>query len=474
MLANKQIKNIAPGTIAVVLDYLLFSLLLLIIPLFVIETGLQPLIAHVTNLRVEFLIPMALIGLFALAGSYKANCNSSGQLSVKRPITILWSLCILIVVMLINQPPSVLNSLSYLLKIVIVTGIYTSFVLFNRLLVQLITGLMLKKGLIVHRIMFAFQQIPDTPFLKEFSRRIESNNFTLAGYCSDVTVHNNYLKDAPRLGKYQETTEVIKEQNIDEVILFSSANNTRQTEQLLSQIDTSNVLVRIPPDSKNYLLNQYLQKQTDDLPAISIRPKKQTLIYRVIKRSLDIIFALAGLLLTALIYPFISAIIKKESPGPVIFTQLRRNHKGNKFKLFKFRTMYTDAEKDGPALAARANDDRITPFGHYMRRIHLDELPQFWNILKGDMSLIGIRPERDYFARILEKETPYYQFISQIKPGLTSLGMVKYGYAHNIEEMKERMFYDIIYLNNQSLIFDIQIIGNTIIYIIKRIFFNPK
>ncbi|MGQ1948829.1 exopolysaccharide biosynthesis polyprenyl glycosylphosphotransferase [Geofilum sp. OHC36d9] len=474
MRTNKRIKNLAPGIMAAIFDGMLFSLLLLIIPLFVIETKLQPLIAPVTSIPVEFLIPLVLIGLIALSGSYKSNCNSSGQLSVKLPIAILWSLCILIVVMLINQPPSVLNSFSYLLKIVIITGIYTTFILFNRLIVQLITGLMLKKGIICHRILFAFQQIPDSPFLKEFSRRIESNNFTLAGYCSDENVTHNYFKEASRLGKYGETAEVIKENNIDEVILFSCTNNIRQTEHILSQIDTSNVLVRIPPESKNYLLNQYLQKQTDDLPAISIRPKKQTLVYKILKRSLDIIFALAGLLFTALIYPFISALIKKESPGPVIFTQLRRNHKGCKFKLFKFRTMYTDAEKDGPALAARAKDDRITPFGHYMRRIHLDELPQFWNILKGDMSLIGIRPERDYFARILEKETPYYQFISQIKPGLTSLGMVKYGYAHSVEEMKERMFYDIIYLNNQSFIFDIQIIGNTIIYIIKRIFFNPK
>jgi lipopolysaccharide/colanic/teichoic acid biosynthesis glycosyltransferase len=132
--------------------------------------------------------------------------------------------------------------------------------------------------------------------------------------------------------------------------------------------------------------------------------------------------------------------------------------------------MYIDSEKDGPQITAAVNDERITTIGHFLRRSHIDELPQFWNVTKGEMSIVGPRPERAYFAKQLEKITPYYNIICRVKPGLTSLGMVKYGYAHNLKEMSERVIYDLIYVNNQSLLTDTKIIIETVVYIIKKIF----
>ncbi len=182
--------------------------------------------------------------------------------------------------------------------------------------------------------------------------------------------------------------------------------------------------------------------------------------------------AIVGLLITLLIYPYFAYRIKKDSSGPVLYKQERIGKRGRPFLLYKFRTMYKDAEKSGPQLAEKDNDPRITPFGVFLRRNHLDELPQFWNVLKGEMSLVGPRPERAYYASQLAKEEPYYHFITQVKPGLTSLGMVKYGYAHNLEQMTERMVYDIAYINNHSILTDLQIIAGTIVYLLKRMFFR--
>jgi lipopolysaccharide/colanic/teichoic acid biosynthesis glycosyltransferase len=135
--------------------------------------------------------------------------------------------------------------------------------------------------------------------------------------------------------------------------------------------------------------------------------------------------------------------------------------------------MYPEAEQNGPQLSSNF-DRRITPGGKALRYWHLDELPQFWNILKGDMSLVGPRPERPFYARMLRDKIPYYKAIYQVKPGLTSLGMVKYGYASSLEEMTDRLYYDIAYINNPSVITDLKVIAHTLWYIFQKAYKDPK
>jgi lipopolysaccharide/colanic/teichoic acid biosynthesis glycosyltransferase len=128
--------------------------------------------------------------------------------------------------------------------------------------------------------------------------------------------------------------------------------------------------------------------------------------------------------------------------------------------------MYVDAEKDGPALS-REGDPRITPIGRWLRKTRLDELPQFWNVLKGEMSLVGPRPERAYYVNQILKKAPEYRQLFKIKPGITSLGMVKYGYASSVEEMIERMRYDLIYLANRSFLLDLKILLYTVLRVLQ-------
>jgi len=180
-----------------------------------------------------------------------------------------------------------------------------------------------------------------------------------------------------------------------------------------------------------------------------------------IKKTFDKAVAFFVLLFLSPLYIYLMLRVKTDSPGPIFFKQERIGYLGKPFFIYKFRTMFVDAEKDGPLLSS-ITDRRITPFGKFMRKYRLDELPQFWNVLKGDMSLVGPRPERRYFIDQIVKQAPYYYLLHNVRPGITSWGMVKYGYASTVEQMVERAKFDILYYENMSLLLDLKILIYTI------------
>jgi lipopolysaccharide/colanic/teichoic acid biosynthesis glycosyltransferase len=153
--------------------------------------------------------------------------------------------------------------------------------------------------------------------------------------------------------------------------------------------------------------------------------------------------------------------VKLDSEGPIFLKQERIGYQGKPFMIYKFRTMRNDAEKDGPSLST-TDDERITSYGRQMRKYRLDELPQFWNVLKGDMSLVGPRPERKYYIDKIVQTAPYFYLLHNVRPGITSWGMVRFGYASTVKEMIERIQYDILYYENMSLALDLKILIYTI------------
>jgi lipopolysaccharide/colanic/teichoic acid biosynthesis glycosyltransferase len=181
----------------------------------------------------------------------------------------------------------------------------------------------------------------------------------------------------------------------------------------------------------------------------------------VVKWLFDKVVSLLVLVVLAPLFLYLAVRTRRDSAGPILFCQERIGRRGRPFMIYKFRTMVTYAEENGPQLSME-NDPRITPFGAFMRKYRLDELPQFWNVLKGDMSLVGPRPERRYFIdRILER-APYYFLVHNVRPGITSLGMVRYGYAVNRDQMIERLQHDIVYYNKMSLWLDVKILFLTV------------
>lgn len=182
---------------------------------------------------------------------------------------------------------------------------------------------------------------------------------------------------------------------------------------------------------------------------------------RFIKRAFDICFSLFVMVLGLPLLILLMVITKLTSRGPVFYKQQRIGINEQPFDIYKFRSMYVDAEKSGPQLS-RDDDPRITKWGRIMRKTRLDELPQFWNVLRGDMSIVGPRPERQHFIQQILAKAPGYKLLLSIKPGITSIGQVNYGYAEDVDQMCQRMLFDLRYFNEVNIMTDIQIILQTV------------
>ncbi len=181
---------------------------------------------------------------------------------------------------------------------------------------------------------------------------------------------------------------------------------------------------------------------------------------------MDILASLVGFLLFGPLMAYIAVRVRLSSPGPIFFRQERIGLNGKPFQILKFRSMYLDAEHGGPQLS-REGDDRCTRWGAVMRKWRLDELPQFWNVMVGEMSLVGPRPERRYYIDKISESAPHYKQLLKVRPGITSWGQVKYGYASSVEEMLQRLKFDILYIENMSLALDFKILFYTILVLLQ-------
>lgn len=271
----------------------------------------------------------------------------------------------------------------------------------------------------------------------------------------------------PYLGKADDELEmIIRHNQIEEVIIALESKEHDRLRNLIIRMEGSDLKINILPDMYDILSGYVKMSNIFGALLIEVNAEIIPIWQRVIKRFIDIALSLLAIIILIPFYITLSILVKFSSPGPILFFQERIGKNGIPFNIIKFRTMYVDAEKSGPQLSSSI-DPRITPIGRVMRKLRLDEFPQFFNVLKGDMSLVGPRPERQFFINQIIAVEPQFLQLTKVRPGITSWGQVKYGYAENVEQMLQRMKYDLLYMKNRTLALDFKIMLYTLLIIVK-------
>ncbi|NID11649.1 sugar transferase [Fibrella aestuarina] len=264
-------------------------------------------------------------------------------------------------------------------------------------------------------------------------------------------------------GSYTDLTDFVRREKIDCVYCcLPYVDNT----QLKGIVDLSEFLdfqVKLLVDFRGFLTKGASIEYHDFLPVLNLSSQElDDFRIAILKRSFDVAFSTGVLLIGSPIFILVALITKFTSSGPVFYLQERIGHKGKPFMIYKFRSMYVDAEKAGPSLSMGHVDNRITPWGRFMRQTRIDEIPQFLNVLLGHMSVVGPRPERQYFIDKIIEIAPEYSDLLKVKPGITSIGQIRFGYAASVDEMVERLQFDLIYPKRRSLSLDLWIIAQTL------------
>ncbi len=280
--------------------------------------------------------------------------------------------------------------------------------------------------------------------------------------------YDRYLlsEHLPHLGGIKDLRNIVYEYKVEEVIIAIEKAEQKKIEKIITEIEDTNVVIKIIPSLQDFILGAVKTTGIWHAPLVKISPDLMPAWQMSLKRIMDIIISLIGMVILLPVYIFVAIGVKFSSKGPIIYKQERVGLHGKPFPMFKFRSMRADAESGTPMLSSE-NDDRITPFGKFLRKVRLDEIPQFYSVFIGDMSLVGPRPERQYFIDQIVQRAPHYRLLHKVKPGITSWGQVKYGYASNVDEMIERLKYDILYIENMSLAMDLKIMIYTILIVVQ-------
>lgn len=333
----------------------------------------------------------------------------------------------------------------------------------GRLLILSIVKAHLSKGLYSIKTLFIGNSHKAVEIYKEIYNRQYPSHFTSIGFVSaDVFSGNGLSSYLPRLGSLTQVENIIDKEQVEQVIVSLDKSELKQQQNMLARLSEKDVLIKIAPDNFDILAGSVKTGNVMGATLIDISTNIMPAWQENVKRVIDVVTSIIGLLLLSPLLLFIALRTKLSSPGRVLYIQERIGYKGKPFKIYKFRSMYINAEQNGLPQLSAGDDPRITPWGKIMRKWRLDELPQLFNILAGDMSFVGPRPERKYYIDQIIQYNPYYKYLLKVKPGLTSWGMVQFGYASNIEEMLERMQYDLLYIKNISLLLDLKIMIYTI------------
>ncbi|MCC6550932.1 MAG: undecaprenyl-phosphate glucose phosphotransferase [Ignavibacteriaceae bacterium] len=320
----------------------------------------------------------------------------------------------------------------------------------------LIKGVGTKKGIIIGSTQKAVDVYKDISAHPALGVRI-------AGFIDiENQTAGNSLEGIPVLGSVREIEQVIHENSIEEVIIALEQHHDSVIVDIIGRCETYDVGMKMVPEMYEILSGQARTSQLYGIPLIDINPEPMKDWEKNTKRLMDIVFSFLMLVLSLPIVLLTAIAIKFDSKGPVFFTQERVGLKGKIFRIVKFRSMYIDAEANTGPVWSTKDDPRVTRVGRFIRKVRIDEIPQVFNVLRGEMSLIGPRPERPYFVELLSQEIPYYKRRLRVRPGITGWAQVRHKYDETLDDVKGKIRYDLFYIENMSLRMDFKILLRTV------------
>lgn len=338
--------------------------------------------------------------------------------------------------------------------------VFFSSLLFVRYTIGAIFRIRLKKGINPYNVIVVGPLETATKFASQLEKANARIGYKVVGIVSDNDEPRKQDFYAKPVYEYDELNQTIIKYDVKAFVVMSSREDVKHSVDTINRLYGFGLSILLPLDFYNVITSRPKLTNVIGEPLVEITASGMSAAASNIKRISDIVTSFLAIIALTPMYIAIAIAIKLDSKGPILYKQERVGLHRHKFNIIKFRSMIEDSEPDGPALSS-SNDKRVTKIGRILRKYRLDELPQFFNVLWGDMSLVGPRPEREYFLNQLMSKEPAVCTIHKIRPGITSLGSVKFGYASDIDSMTKRLYYDLLYLENMSLSFDLKIIFHT-------------
>ena len=410
-------------------------------------------------------VPLFWLALYIMAGTYRRIYRKSRLKELGQTLTITLIGVVIIFFTLILDD-IVISYRNYYTSFLVLFGLHFGITYPLRLIITSITAYKIHHKIIGFNTVIVGSNGNAIKVYNDIESQERSSGNKFIGFVN-VEDYDNYKveKYLKRLGDLSDLKQIVQEHEIEEVIIAIERSEHKTIEMIITHLQDVNVIIKVIPDMQDFLLGTVKVQSIFHTPLIQISPDLMPPWQQSVKRAMDIVLSIIAMIILSPVYLFTAIAVKFSSKGPIIYSQERVGHFGKPFRMHKFRSMYSDAEKGTPMLSSRA-DSRITPFGKFIRKVRLDEIPQFYSVLIGDMSLVGPRPERQFFIDQIVQRAPHYMLLQKVKPGITSWGQVKFGYAENVDEMIVRLKYDILYIENMSIAMDIKIMIYTVLIVL--------